>query len=207
MPDAKKAVGGHVLAHASDTRISLRKGKGDTRVGKITDSPWRAEQEEKLRRRKDAEELKARAREKRAKAHQERVEADQKSYDEWMEKRTFTQSMRQGADRERKEKRRLGEFSVRSEVTDKRAKTLGKIFVSQADVVATASGKKTEKANALLDKAAESKTWVECESCFKWHLLPPGSTRPQKSTAFFCSQVGEVCEPSKKRKARAAQRR
>ena len=45
MPDAKKAVGGHVLAHASDTRIPLRKGKGDTRVGKITDSPWRAEQE------------------------------------------------------------------------------------------------------------------------------------------------------------------
>jgi len=45
VPDAKKAVGGHVLAHASDTRISLRKGKGDTRVGKITDSPWRAEQE------------------------------------------------------------------------------------------------------------------------------------------------------------------
>ena len=34
-----------MLAHASDTRISLRKGKGDTRVGKITDSPWRAEQE------------------------------------------------------------------------------------------------------------------------------------------------------------------
>ena len=45
VPDAKKAVGGHVLAHASDTRIMLRKGKGDTRVGKITDSPWRAEQE------------------------------------------------------------------------------------------------------------------------------------------------------------------
>ena len=45
VPDAKKAVGGHVLAHASDTRISLRKGKGDSRVGKITDSPWRAEGE------------------------------------------------------------------------------------------------------------------------------------------------------------------
>ena len=43
--DPKKAIGGHVLAHASDTRISLRKGKGDSRVGKITDSPWRAEGE------------------------------------------------------------------------------------------------------------------------------------------------------------------
>lgn len=45
VPDAKKAVGGHVLAHAVDTRIQLRKGKGDQRVAKIIDSPWRAEQE------------------------------------------------------------------------------------------------------------------------------------------------------------------
>ena len=45
VPDAKKAVGGHVLAHCSDTRISLRKGKGEQRVAKIVDSPWRAEQE------------------------------------------------------------------------------------------------------------------------------------------------------------------
>ncbi|POW14560.1 hypothetical protein PSHT_07359 [Puccinia striiformis] len=35
----KKPVGGHVLAHAASTRISLRKGRGDERVAKLCDSP------------------------------------------------------------------------------------------------------------------------------------------------------------------------
>ncbi|MBW0496954.1 hypothetical protein O181_036669 [Austropuccinia psidii MF-1] len=35
----KKPVGGHVLAHASSTRIALRKGRGDERVAKLCDSP------------------------------------------------------------------------------------------------------------------------------------------------------------------------
>eukprot|EP00917_Polyrhabdina_sp_WS-2016_P026327 GHVP01056576.1.p1 GENE.GHVP01056576.1~~GHVP01056576.1.p1 ORF type:complete len:345 (+),score=72.42 GHVP01056576.1:579-1613(+) len=39
VPDPKKPVGGHVLAHASATRISLRKGRNETRVAKIYDSP------------------------------------------------------------------------------------------------------------------------------------------------------------------------
>lgn len=34
-----KPVGGHVLAHASATRIMLRKGRGDERVAKLQDSP------------------------------------------------------------------------------------------------------------------------------------------------------------------------
>lgn len=37
--DPKKPIGGHVLAHASTTRIYLRKGRGETRVAKIYDSP------------------------------------------------------------------------------------------------------------------------------------------------------------------------
>ena len=37
--DAKKPVGGHILAHASDTRLYLRKGKGEQRVAKVVDSP------------------------------------------------------------------------------------------------------------------------------------------------------------------------
>lgn len=37
--DAKKPVGGHVLAHACTTRLQLRKGKGDTRICKVYDSP------------------------------------------------------------------------------------------------------------------------------------------------------------------------
>lgn len=41
----KKPIGGHVLAHASTTRISLRKGRGETRVAKIYDSPDYAEAE------------------------------------------------------------------------------------------------------------------------------------------------------------------
>jgi meiotic recombination protein DMC1 len=37
--DSKKPIGGHVLAHASATRLYLRKGRGETRVCKIWDSP------------------------------------------------------------------------------------------------------------------------------------------------------------------------
>lgn len=37
--DAKKPVGGHILAHASTTRLYLRKGRGETRICKIYDSP------------------------------------------------------------------------------------------------------------------------------------------------------------------------
>jgi len=37
--DPKKPIGGHVLAHASTTRLYLRKGKGEQRVCKIYDSP------------------------------------------------------------------------------------------------------------------------------------------------------------------------
>ncbi|PVU96364.1 hypothetical protein BB559_002404 [Furculomyces boomerangus] len=37
--DPKKPVGGNILAHASTTRLSLRKGRGDQRVAKIYDSP------------------------------------------------------------------------------------------------------------------------------------------------------------------------
>ncbi|KAM3425484.1 Meiotic recombination protein DMC1 [Cercospora zeina] len=37
--DGRKPVGGHVLAHASSTRLLLRKGRGDERVAKIQDSP------------------------------------------------------------------------------------------------------------------------------------------------------------------------
>lgn len=37
--DPKKPIGGHILAHASTTRISLRKGRGELRIAKIYDSP------------------------------------------------------------------------------------------------------------------------------------------------------------------------
>eukprot|EP00871_Galdieria_phlegrea_P005569 jgi/Galph1/6012/GphlegSOOS_G4658.1 len=43
--DPKKPVGGHVVAHASTTRIMLRKGRGEQRVAKIYDSPMLAENE------------------------------------------------------------------------------------------------------------------------------------------------------------------
>ncbi|XP_034662163.1 DNA repair protein Rad51 homolog [Drosophila subobscura] len=43
--DAKKPVGGHILAHASTTRLYLRKGKGDTRICKVYDSPCLPESE------------------------------------------------------------------------------------------------------------------------------------------------------------------
>ncbi len=37
--DPKKPIGGHVLAHASTTRLYLRKGRAETRIAKIYDSP------------------------------------------------------------------------------------------------------------------------------------------------------------------------
>ena len=37
--DNQKAIGGNIMAHASTTRIKLRKGRGETRIAKIVDSP------------------------------------------------------------------------------------------------------------------------------------------------------------------------
>lgn len=41
----KKPIGGHVMAHASTTRLALRKGRGEQRICKIFDSPMYAEAE------------------------------------------------------------------------------------------------------------------------------------------------------------------
>ncbi|MFH4980743.1 hypothetical protein AB6A40_007452 [Gnathostoma spinigerum] len=43
--DPKKPIGGHILAHASTTRIMLKKGRGETRIAKIYDSPELPENE------------------------------------------------------------------------------------------------------------------------------------------------------------------
>lgn len=43
--DAKKPIGGNIMAHASTTRLSLRKGRGETRICKIYDSPCLPEEE------------------------------------------------------------------------------------------------------------------------------------------------------------------
>lgn len=37
--DGRKPTGGHVMAHASTTRLLLRKGRGEERVAKLMDSP------------------------------------------------------------------------------------------------------------------------------------------------------------------------
>lgn len=43
--DTKKPIGGNIIAHASTTRLSLRKGRGDLRICKIYDSPCLPESE------------------------------------------------------------------------------------------------------------------------------------------------------------------
>jgi len=43
--DNKKPIGGNIIAHASTTRLYLRKGRGENRVCKIYDSPCLAEGE------------------------------------------------------------------------------------------------------------------------------------------------------------------
>ena len=37
--DAKKPIGGNIIAHASTTRLYLRKGRGENRICKVYDSP------------------------------------------------------------------------------------------------------------------------------------------------------------------------
>ena len=39
MGNCKKPIGGNIMAHASTTRLSLRKGRGESRICKIYDSP------------------------------------------------------------------------------------------------------------------------------------------------------------------------
>eukprot|EP00760_Papus_ankaliazontas_P018698 PhM_4_TR1758/c1_g1_i1/m.98455/K04482/RAD51; DNA repair protein RAD51 len=43
--ESKKPIGGHIIAHASTTRLSLRKGKAEQRIMKVYDSPCLAESE------------------------------------------------------------------------------------------------------------------------------------------------------------------
>ena len=43
--DPKKPIGGNIMAHASVTRLYLRKGRGETRICKIYDSPCLPEEE------------------------------------------------------------------------------------------------------------------------------------------------------------------
>ncbi len=43
--DNKKPIGGNIMAHASTTRLNLRKGKGNQRIVKIVDSPCLSEAE------------------------------------------------------------------------------------------------------------------------------------------------------------------
>jgi len=44
-PDPKKPIGGNIMAHASTTRLSLRKGRAEARICKIYDSPCLPESE------------------------------------------------------------------------------------------------------------------------------------------------------------------
>ena len=43
--DPKKPVGGNVMAHASTTRLFMKKGKGEQRICRIYDSPCLPESE------------------------------------------------------------------------------------------------------------------------------------------------------------------
>jgi meiotic recombination protein DMC1 len=45
VPDPKKPVGGHILAHAVHVRIALRKGSGDQRIAKIVQSSAHSERD------------------------------------------------------------------------------------------------------------------------------------------------------------------
>lgn len=44
-PDPKKPAGGNIIAHASCTRLYLKKGRGEQRICKVYDSPSLPENE------------------------------------------------------------------------------------------------------------------------------------------------------------------
>ncbi|GJN87307.1 hypothetical protein Rhopal_000255-T1 [Rhodotorula paludigena] len=46
--DARKPIGGNIMAHASTTRVSMRKGRGPERVARIVDSPCMPEADAKF---------------------------------------------------------------------------------------------------------------------------------------------------------------
>ncbi|KAK4051893.1 RecA recombinase Rhp51 [Microbotryomycetes sp. JL201] len=46
--DTKKPIGGNIMAHASTTRLALRKGRGPERIAKVVDSPCLPESEGKF---------------------------------------------------------------------------------------------------------------------------------------------------------------
>jgi DNA repair protein RAD51 len=46
MGNSSKPIGGNIMAHASTTRLYLRKGRGENRIVKIYDSPCLPELEE-----------------------------------------------------------------------------------------------------------------------------------------------------------------
>jgi DNA repair protein RAD51 len=46
--DKKIPIGGNILAHASTTRIAMRKSKGNNRICKIVDSPLMPEAEAEI---------------------------------------------------------------------------------------------------------------------------------------------------------------
>ena len=46
--EQKKPIGGHIIAHASTTRLSLNKGKGENRICKVCDSPCLPESQEEF---------------------------------------------------------------------------------------------------------------------------------------------------------------
>ena len=45
MKDPLKPIGGNIIAHASQTRLRLKKGRGTTRICKVVDSPCLGELE------------------------------------------------------------------------------------------------------------------------------------------------------------------
>lgn len=47
--DAKKPIGGNIMAHASTTRLSLKKGRGPERIARIVDSPCLPESDGKFK--------------------------------------------------------------------------------------------------------------------------------------------------------------
>ncbi|TKA58467.1 DNA repair protein RAD51 [Rhodotorula sp. CCFEE 5036] len=46
--DARKPIGGNIMAHASTTRVSMRKGRGPERIARIVDSPCMPEADAKF---------------------------------------------------------------------------------------------------------------------------------------------------------------
>ena len=164
---------------------------------------WRIAQETKLSNRKNAAQLKARAKAKREADKLARAEAEVNRHAERLECRGWNQLMRQGAEQERQENRSRGGVFIEpsDEVVDKKSNFIPPIRLVQAPIKIKVTAKRKAEAMEMLKEAEEVDYWLPCSMCNIMRQLPSGSLKPKRNAWMECEQVGEQCGKKKRQRA------